>query len=478
MIKPYELLEGVLSEIEKNLKGDISDSILADKFSLSQGYLRQLFRFAFNQPLGTYIRSRKLAASIDDLLNTDMNILDIVLEYGLEYEQSYIRTFKREFGITPGELRKSGHIVKITPPLHLFDSNKLGDGLIFGPDIVIIPQFHVAGKKQKVPFHKILTMDMPIAKHFFYNERQNIPNAVNPDTLVYLCSGDNTDGDYIYLLPSVQVKSLDNIPEGYEPYTFPTSLCANFRFINCDFDEVNMHTADDMFKAIDDFNGSEEQKYFIRRGLNIDKFDLSNRNENYCQWEWFAPVIEKTLLDIPPFNPSGIKKVYKQELPALRFIGKKYIETPETENILNLLDNWLLNDWFNAIEKQSGADYKTLFEDGGAYINLVQKKEGPSKEGTFKEGSVFEHWMGMFAPKGTEVPQGFEAIDFPKSKLTVCSVYGKRNEIVNYETECRNKLAEEGFVLKNTRWFRRFNWRRFFETDIYGKRTLEYCYFI
>jgi AraC family transcriptional regulator len=44
-----------------------------------------------------------------------MNIVDIAIEYGFDYEQSYIRSFKREFGITPGSLRKNGQIVKTTP---------------------------------------------------------------------------------------------------------------------------------------------------------------------------------------------------------------------------------------------------------------------------------------------------------------------------------------------------------------------------
>jgi len=462
-------LEGVLREIENELKDEINENVLADKYSLSSGHLRRLFRFAFGQPLGTYIRSRKLAASINDLLLTDNDILDIVLEYGLEYEQSYIRAFKREFGITPGELRKRRQIVKITPPLHLFDSNKLGDGYMFGPDIVMIPQFHVIGKKYKVPYHKILTMDMKISKEFVNKERQKISNAVNPDTHFYICIGDDTGEDHIYLMPSVQVKSLEHIPEGFDSYTFPTSLCANFRFIYNRFDEVNMHIADDMFKAIDDFNAREDQKYFIQRGLNIDKFDLSDRNENYCQWEWFAPVVEKTSLNVAPFNPSGIKKLTKQKLPALRFIGKKCIETTQAVDVLDLLGNWQLNGWFDDIEKQSDIDYKTFYEGGNAYINLVRKKED----------GLYEHWMGMFLPESINVPQGYEAIDFPESTLAVCGAYGKRDEVADCETECRNKLTEEGFVLENTQWyFRRFNWRKFFAIDTYGKRTLEYCYFM
>jgi hypothetical protein len=229
-----------------------------------------------------------------------------------------------------------------------------------------------------------------------------------------------------------------------------------------------MHTGDEMFRAINDFMDSEDQKYFLERErIDIGISDLSDKYGKFHLSEWLSPVIEKTSLKIPPHNPSGIKKVYQHELPALRFIGKKCIETSETANVLNLLDNWQLKSRFDDIEKQSAIDYKTFFEGGDAYINLVRKKDGEN----------FEYWMGMFMPEGTEIPQGYEAIDFQKMTICVCRIYGKRDEIVNYETECRNKLTEEGFATENVQWyFRRFNWRGFFEEDVYGKRLLDYCY--
>jgi AraC-like DNA-binding protein len=111
MLRQYDLLENVLIDIENAVREGINSDILAEKYTLSERHLRKLFKFAFKQPLGGYIRSRRLAASLDDLLKTNFNILDIALEYGFEYEQSYRRAFKHEFGITPGEYRKAGHIV-------------------------------------------------------------------------------------------------------------------------------------------------------------------------------------------------------------------------------------------------------------------------------------------------------------------------------------------------------------------------------
>jgi AraC family transcriptional regulator len=109
MIRTYDLLENVLIDIEKGVRNGINTDIIAKKHALSESHLQKLFRLSFNQSLGFYIRLCKLAASIDDLLNTDLNIIDIALVYNFEYEQSYIRAFKREFGITPGKFRKTLH---------------------------------------------------------------------------------------------------------------------------------------------------------------------------------------------------------------------------------------------------------------------------------------------------------------------------------------------------------------------------------
>jgi AraC family transcriptional regulator len=99
MFKPFELLENVLIEIENGIKYGINANELAEIYSLSTTHLQRLFKFAFNQTIGCYIRSRRLAASLDDLLKTDCKILDIALDYGFDYEQSFIRAFKREFGV-------------------------------------------------------------------------------------------------------------------------------------------------------------------------------------------------------------------------------------------------------------------------------------------------------------------------------------------------------------------------------------------
>lgn len=474
MLKSYDLLKKVLNDIENNLKEEIDEETLAKKNNLSTGHLRRIFRFAFGRNIGAYIRSRKLAASVWDLLYTDKNILDIALDYGLDYEQSYIRAFKREYSLTPGDLRKTGRIIKITPPLQLFDSNKLGDGLVFGPDIVMVPEFHVVGKKYKCQFRDSLALP-PEKRKAFMAESLAIPNVVNRDMFTNLNWEAGPDDDYFWYMPGVQVRDLRRVPAGYDHFTFPASLCARFRFIGPPYTEINMISAGGMFRAIEDFITGGHQEYFVEnKKINIDRFDLSAAGDSYCQWEWFAPVAKKTINHIPEI-PDGIAEIKVQERPPLRFIGKKAGKAPSIsyEKIMESLDNWRLLNMFAPLEKLFGKEKKPAQEGGEAYICLIGKKYR----------KLNEYWFGMFLPKGTPAPEGYEAIDFPKTTLAACAVYGKRSAIINYDRECRKKMTDEKISgvenAMNNEWsFLRFGWRSYFEEDIYGKGKLDYCYFL
>ena len=299
MIRPNDLLECVLSEIENNLKC-VNTEALSAKFYISPTHLRRLFKFAFDLSIGSYIRSRKLSASINDLLNTKENILDIALEYGLDYEQSYIRAFKREFGLTPGEFRKTGQIVKVNPPLQLFNSNKIADGLIFGPDIVIIPQFHIIGKTHKIPFDDSLTLAPKAAIQFWENERRQIKNVINPNVYIGFTCNIDVEAGFSEYITAVQVEDRKNIHPGLNKYTFDSSLCARFRYIGQHhYYDLNRNIAKEMYSKICNFENEAESKYaLLNNKVYFEKVDTEQYDGTYCQMEWFSPVTEKTNMNM------------------------------------------------------------------------------------------------------------------------------------------------------------------------------------
>ena len=101
----------------------------------------------------------------------------------------------------------------------------------------------------------------------------------------------------------------------------------------------------------------------------------------------------------------------------------------------------------------------------------------------WKEGEPFEYWIGMFTPENTIVPEGFEYIDFPKSELGVCWVYGKEDEVYCKESKCAKRLSKEGYKVisdKDGAWwfFERYCCPRFTTPDDDGKIILDICHYI
>ena len=61
-----------------------------------------------------------------------------------------------------------------------------------------------------------------------------------------------------------------------------------------------------------------------------------------------------------------IVKIYKQEVPVLRFVGKKGMDWGA----------WFQNGWFDILEKCIDENFKKTYEDWGSYLGMIQHKEG------------------------------------------------------------------------------------------------------
>ncbi|MDR0301374.1 MAG: helix-turn-helix domain-containing protein [Treponema sp.] len=295
MLKPYELFENILLDIESGIKNNINTSILSKKYNFSEGHFRRLFSFAFKQSIAAYIRSRTLAASLNDILKTDTNILEIAAEYGFEYEQSYIRAFKREYGITPGDLRKTGQIIKITPILHLSDENKLGESVIFGPDIVMVPRFHIIGKSYQIPFENSMEKALQLAKQFWEIERRQIEGTVNQYVYFGLIRNMNQKKKPAEYIPSVQAENIKNIPQGFSGITLETSMYARFRYIGQHhYYDIDKNISSMMDNAVINFAQNENSKYKLSDDKTyFEMLDTRLYDGTYCQIEFYVPVSEK-----------------------------------------------------------------------------------------------------------------------------------------------------------------------------------------
>lgn len=113
----YESLNNVINNIEENLTEKIEYKDLAKIAGTSSYTLQRIFAFLTGTTLTEYIRKRRLSRATEELLMTDIKIIDLALKYQYESPISFTNSFKKMHGISPQNLRKEKQTIKTFPKI-------------------------------------------------------------------------------------------------------------------------------------------------------------------------------------------------------------------------------------------------------------------------------------------------------------------------------------------------------------------------
>ncbi|WP_442602858.1 AraC family transcriptional regulator [Paenibacillus sp. KN14-4R] len=290
--EPYltNRLSETINWIEANIRLEITLDDIASNAYLSKFYLHRVFKQATGLSLLEYVRSRKLALSLLDLIHTSLRISDIAQEYGFGHHQSYIRAFIREFGMTPTEFRNGAEPVKVVERFNIKDCYQVDDGLVFKPTYVVLPTFFVAGFRKTVYINDNIENQTAndYARTFYYEERPRIKNAIDPDTYIGLTWVPMCNSDFTYYTPSIRVKEGHPVPKGMLVERIPANKYAVFKYIgNHHPNEISSKT----LKTIWEYIYGRWMKE--NNHLNTYSFERINplQAEDYCEMELFFPKI-------------------------------------------------------------------------------------------------------------------------------------------------------------------------------------------
>lgn len=96
--------------IEENLEGKLALPEIAAQASMSSWYFSRLFPMVTGVTVADYTRRRKLTEAAKRLLATEDAIIDIAVAFSFGSQQAFTRAFTREFKLSPGALRRQGHL--------------------------------------------------------------------------------------------------------------------------------------------------------------------------------------------------------------------------------------------------------------------------------------------------------------------------------------------------------------------------------
>ncbi|MCL2095590.1 MAG: hypothetical protein FWH10_01655 [Oscillospiraceae bacterium] len=166
----------------------------------------------------------------------------------------------------------------------------------------------------------------------------------------------------------------------------------------------------------------------------------------------------------------SIVKVYRESLPNLKFIGKKYVDADRVDGLFGARwGEWFENGWFNKLEKE--IEMLPKENEGAAYLGFMQFND-----------EVFEYWIGMFAAENSPVPLGFEYINLPAGDIATAWIHGREDNGEIYgiapHNACVDKFVEKGWRLNEKYSVERYQCPRFTNADKDGKVILDYCIYI
>ena len=282
-------IKDAVEYMERHITEDITMHDVASHVNISPFYFHKGFSILCGYSATEYIRMRRLALAGEELLTSDITVMDLAMKYGYDSPDSFTKAFSRFHGYTPMTVRKNKTMIKAFAPLQLSISLKGG----YTMDYRII---------QKEAFNVLA-----VSKEFSYkNAKQEIPSYWQEHYKAgngkYVCGmfGINIDPQmkggendkFEYLIADVYNPSVD-IPEGFSVRTIPAFTWAVFPCKGAlpdSLQDVNIKIFSEWLPALQDYEFASG--YCVEMYDDPNKFPNGTADENYYSEIWI-PVKKK-----------------------------------------------------------------------------------------------------------------------------------------------------------------------------------------
>jgi len=143
----FNNIREALHYIDNNLTENIDFKRVAENFHFSPYYFHRIFSAIVGKTITAHIRDRRLLKACQLLAFTDKSITSICDDCGFDSSQSFSRTFKNSFGVSPKSYRNFGYVpivISVEEMITKF-TNRLKGGVLVHPNIIKKESLIIAG---------------------------------------------------------------------------------------------------------------------------------------------------------------------------------------------------------------------------------------------------------------------------------------------------------------------------------------------
>lgn len=231
-------IQKAVEYMEEHISEPINYEDVARQVYMSNYHFHRIFSMIVGMTANEYIRNRKLSMAGQEIIMSDVKVIDIAMKYGYESPESFTKAFSRFHGVTPNVAKRAG--IELKSFNRLVIKIKLEGGTVMDYKIVEKEKFKLLAKVES--FRNVCVSEEGNTEiHDFWKTcgDNGVFNELSKSTTnhdIYgVCAPISKESTHFNYGIAMEYSG-GNIPEGFRIWDVNPTLWAVFKCIGKDCD--------------------------------------------------------------------------------------------------------------------------------------------------------------------------------------------------------------------------------------------------
>ena len=287
-----KILKDTTDFIERHLTEELTLDTISENVNMSKFHLLRIWKGATGTGLMEYVRRRRIATSLADLL-VPLNTIDFIADkYGFGCERTFNRVFKEEYNVTPAKWRKNPIALNILDRFNADFMQLAGEGLMFLKAVMVLPTFSLAGITYEVNIEDEMLNQTAnhLGVEFFYQHRPKVLNPVGKDVYYGYTMIPDCDLPYVFYQPSIQIDTSSIIPPGMNVKCIPTHKYGVFTYMGLHRpEEISSKNLEELMNLIYT-KWMPTIEFRLKENFRFEYVNYARCSKQYCECDLYFPI--------------------------------------------------------------------------------------------------------------------------------------------------------------------------------------------